>query len=334
MTVINEHQPETDSVKQSPLARRVFGGTIAGAIVGALGVLAWVLINNAVNVEMGWVAIPIGALIGLAVAVGASSTSRIGVPLLAVVITLLSSVAADNFLQRAHLVDGIAALQAQWEGLRIDIPQAPAPSPSTEGGSAADEPTTVPAATCPANVDLVPPPEIVKILPIEAYDCMSANILAVILNDVPAELVPKLPPQLKADAEALIAADAAAAKQDQAKSDLAKAKETFAGTEYDIPKPVLVCAPPPDFTQPTAQAGLGFPNGVPLILPLGDLFQKDLVRGDGQTYEPASPVCFARENAKEHPVQAASWGIGAILAGVMAFLRRRKVKTADTFPTH
>jgi len=314
----------------------VLGGVVLGLVVAGVGVWLWIAANTVFDVEMGWLAVPIGAAVGAAVAVGAASRSRIAVPLLAIVITLLSSVLADNFFQRASLISGIETLQTQWADLKVEPIATVPPEGSSEDvaegpGSASGTSTTVAPTSCPANSDLVPPAEIVKVLPLAAYDCMTPKILAVIYADVPDEIKPQLPPTLKADAEALLASEAEAAEseatsaRDQAaRAELDAARAQFQGTTYDIPAPVLACAPPPDLTQPTAMAGLGFPNGVPLVLPLGDLFSGPLARGDGQSYEAPSPACFAAENAKEHPLHAASWVLGAVLAGAVAFVMRRR----------
>jgi len=336
---VTEDAPTEAPGKEAHVARRVLGGVAFGVLAAAAGIAIWLLVASVADADiMGLLAIPIGAGIGLAVAYGAQSRSRVVVPLVAVVITILMGMVADNFNQRSELLSGIDDLQAQWSDLQVE-PVAlagpdPAPDEATATGPDGATPMTV-APECPEQADLIPPPEIVKVLPLEAYGCMPAETMAVIYPDIPTEILPQIPVQLREQAEAIIDADAAAAEAEavaaeaenrtaQAQSDLEAARAAFTETDYDIPRPVLECAPPPDFTQPTAQAGLGFPNGVPIFLPLGDLFSEGLERGDGQTYEAPSPVCFGIENSKDHPIQAASWGIGAVLAGALAFRQRRR----------
>ena len=161
----------------------------------------------------------------------------------------------------------------------------------------------------------MPPKQILAVLPAAALLCMSAGDLATVWPDVPVAKRAELPKAARDAVEAVLAGST--------KGQLAKSRAEYKSAAYAIPAAVIACAPPPDFTQSTAAAGLGFPNGVPLLLPRADLFNDDRVRGDGLTLDPPSPKCFVRENAKEHPLEPISWLLAAMVAFVIPFRSRQ-----------
>ncbi|MFN3258716.1 MAG: hypothetical protein ACE37B_23780 [Ilumatobacter sp.] len=312
-TALTHGPPASGPNPDGPAALHVGGAILAGVAVGSIGGAIWVLANYSLDVEMGWLAIPLGAAIGAAVGAGARFASgRWGI-VVAVVVALLTMFGAQNFLQREQLFDGIEALDDQWGDLRV---------PAEPEG---DDPTQM----RPEGTFVIPPPAIVAVLPTPAFETMEDEVLAVVWEDVPADRLDEIRsayPDKVAAAEALIASgqvpdlEAAGdgATEEALTLDEARDRYEASADEFDIPKPVAECATPPDFTQPNAQAGLGFVDGVPLILPLADALNGDPVRGDGQEYESPSPLCFGIANAQDQPVETVSWIVGLVLAGWLA----------------
>lgn len=304
--------------------RAALGSIGAGLVAAGLGIWIWVVANHRLEVEVGWLAIPVGLAIGVAVAWGSGRRRAAWVSVVGVVIGVLAMSLSSNFLQRELLYDGIATLQAQWGTLQVDLPE--------EGTDEEDL-----ADLRPEGEFVVPPPAIVRVLPAPAYEAMEAEVLAIVWDDVPPDVlaeVRELYPDKVARAEAIIASgelpdlavdpDLTAETPTGPTLEEAKARYAASEDEYDIPPPVAECASPPDFTQPTAQAGLGFVDGVPLFLPLADLLIEEQPRGDGLEVETPSPACFAIENAKDQPVETASWALAIVAAGLVPWLLGRR----------
>ncbi len=311
------------------MVRAVSGALVAGSIAAVVGVWAWVLANHRFDVELGWLAVPVGLGIGLAVAFGSGRLRSPWICLVGVGLGLVATSLASNFLQRELLYDGIDSLQGQWASLQVELPAA-----------GTDEEDL--AALRPEGDFIVPPPAIVRVLPAEGYETMEPEVLAIVWEDVPPATLTEvraLYPDKVAQAEEIIASgdlpDLAVDPTLEADGpegptlEEAKARYQASEDEYDIPRPVAECATPPDFTEPTAQAGLGFGDGVPLFLPLADLLIDEAERGDGQEYEAPSPACFAIENAKDQPVETASWLVAILAAGLLPWWLGRRVEDDD-----
>lgn len=272
----------------------------------------WFAVRHVWLFASGWLAVLVGAFIGGAV-VRAADRSGIWPALLAAALTVLAAILAQNFVQRDQLQDGIETLQADWANLKK--------SAGSATPSAADAPLERP----------FPPPAIAPLLPVEALLTIPPNGLAQIWQYVKPETKAKLPTELVAQVEALVAGGASpegkSAMGDATTSSTKAATSAAVEANFNIPRPVLKCAPAPDFTQPTAAAGLGFPSGVPLILPLSDYYRTAPPRGDGVEAKPPSAVCFARESAKDDPLEAVFWLLGLAVAVAVAgspILRRRR----------
>ena len=281
-----------------PTTTDVLRALALGAVAAVLGGFLWVAGHRAVDVEMGWLGLLVGLLVGAAVVVAARRRRGVVLVVVSLVLTLAASALSQNFLQRAMLLDGIDELEARWSDLQVPLPG--------EGGDAAD------ALPEPPEGAVIPPPEIVAVLPVGAYQNMPPETLAIIWDDVPADVMGQLDPAFVAEAEQL----RAAAEAGTGDASIAAARAEFEQTDFDLPDPVAECAPPPDFTKPTAADGLGFADGVPLLLPASDYFS-DWERTDGQDYAAPSPACFARESIRSEPVQSLFWLLGFVAAAVI-----------------
>ena len=312
------------------MVRATLGGLGLGLIAMVAGATGWVVANHRLEVEMGWLALVVGALIGVAVAIGSGRRRGVAVSLVGLLLGVSAMVVSSNFLQRELLYDGIDTLQGQWDTLQVALPD-----------ESTDEEDL--AALRPDGEFIVPPPAIVRVLPALGYEAMEPEVLAIVFDDVPPatlEEVRALFPDTVARAEEIIASgelpdlgvdpDLAADTPTGPTLEEAKARYEASEDEYDIPRPVAECATAPDFTQPTAQAGLGFGDGVPIFLPLGDLLIEPGERGDGQEFAEPSPFCFAAENAKDQPVETISWLIAIVLAALLPWvLGRRRPEDAS-----
>jgi|GEM_PF-5805468 len=327
-TVVDEaaDAPRRSVDGPGPPSRRDFWiGLAAGVVTAAVGGGLWFLANELNEPAAAVVAIGVGVAIGFAVAKGSRGRVSKLLVVAAALLTILANALGQNFAQRSQLLDGIEQLNRDWAGLHVD------PPPETERGkevSAADAASAAEDAglSCdliPKGV-VVPPPEIVDVMPVGGFLCMQPKDIAVIWADIPAEVRAEFPEDVRGQVEAFIGS--------QTEEALAARRSEYEATSYDIPDPVVACAPQPDFTQPTAAAGLGFPDGVPLFLPSADLFSGERVRGDGLDLPPASPLCFMRENAKEHPLETASW-LAALGLSVAVPLRRRSARPPATLTT-
>jgi hypothetical protein len=367
---------EAISSFERQLARPTVRGWALAAVavlgVTVLATVAWTITRGWGDVVAAVVAVVSGIALG-AVAVAASGW-RHGWHLsaLAVAGVIVAMVLSANFVQRSQLQDGIDTLQPRWEAMRA-MADAASDEPSDEAAATGDTDTDTGGATettTPAPTDtaigggggtmipddaalaedtlvggilvpagsVIPPPEIVAVMPTPAFDLMGPEVMAVVWPDIPDERKAELDPALVAEVTALIdaaeqAEGAEAASESGGSSGtsgggltLAEARAIYSESNYDIPEPVLQCAPPPDLTQPDAAAGLGFPDGVPLFLPLSDYYQTR-VRGDGLAVAAPTPWCFASENAKAEPIEAASWVAAVLLAALIPARRRLALVT-------
>lgn len=101
----------------------VSAGAIAGVVAGAIGAAAWAALAYYANVEIGWLAIGIGALVGFATsagaAIGGSSTSGDAPsgPFLggiAVLITIASLCAGKYAIVEIGIQQALAQISAEW----------------------------------------------------------------------------------------------------------------------------------------------------------------------------------------------------------------------------
>ena len=281
-----------------PTTADVLRALALGGLAALIGGALWVAGHRAVDAEMGWLGLLVGLLVGVAVVLAARRRRGVSLVVVSVVLTLVAAGLAQNFLQRAMLQDGIDELQARWSELQVPLPG--------EDGDAAD------AVPEPPEGAVVPPPEIVAVLPLGAYQNISPEVLAIILDDVPPDVRSQLDPASVAEAERLRAEADAGGGEDR----ITAARAEFEQSDFDLPDPVAECAPPPDFTKPTAADGLGFDDGVPLLLPASDYFG-DWERTDGQDYAAPSAACFARESILSEPVQSLFWVLGVAAAAVI-----------------
>ncbi len=85
--------------------RTLLGGTIGGATAGVIGALVWAGIAYSLNVEIGWIAILVGAGVGFGVVIGAKDVcdSRTGV--LAAAIAILSVCGGKYLVVDWHIDD-------------------------------------------------------------------------------------------------------------------------------------------------------------------------------------------------------------------------------------
>lgn len=303
---------EADGKARRPAWTRMVGAVVAGLAAVIAGVAVWFLVRDVSIFSPGWLAIVVGVLIGAAVVVGGGRRGVLPAVLVGI-LTVLAAVLSQNFVQRQQLEEGIDTLQEQWASLRQP--------PVGEAGAEPPADAGAPPTTAPGGLDRpLPPPEIAAILPLEALLTIPPEGLAQIWQHVPADKQAQLPPETVAAVEAILAGGTppAGSPTTPVPDSTATAEAAAAETGFDIPKPVLECAPPPDFTQPDAAAGLGFPDGVPLILPLSDYYRTAPPRGDGQDVDPPSPVCFAVESAKDDPLEAMFWALGLVAAIVVA----------------
>jgi hypothetical protein len=313
---------------------------VVGLAVAAAGTWLWVAANYAADIDLGWLAVPIGLAIGAAVAVGSGRSTSRWAPVGGALVAVLAMFLSQNFLQREQLYDGIDALQAQWDDLQVASLDEEVLEAADEGPDPDADPAEL-LAMRPEGEMVIPPPAIVRALPAGAFAAMEAEVLAIVWEDVSPEILEQVraqDPDKVARAEEIRASgeldaatpgDAGGGAERAATGptlEEAQARYEASEDEFDIPAPVAECATPPDFTQPTAQAGMGFADGVPLILPLADLLNGTPERGDGQVYEAPSPFCFGLENAKDQPVQTASW---AVAIGAAAFVPWRLGRRDD-----
>jgi hypothetical protein len=273
-----------------------------GVVAAVVGGIAWIFAYRIGQILAALAAVAVGVGIGAAVRRGGRNGVLAGV--VALVLTLAAGAVGSNFAQRHELIRGIARLQEDWAGLAVDA----------EGSTTADTSTGEPLQDDPSCIShSVPPKEILQVLPAAALLCMSAEDLATVWTDVSDEKRAELPESARRQVEAVL--------RGTPDEQLAASRTAYDQAGYDIPDAVVACAPPPDFTQPTASAGLGFPDGVPLFLPSADLFDADRPRGDGLEFDPPTARCFARENAKEHPLEPISWLVAALAAFAIPFRR-------------
>ena len=288
--------PETPPRRGRPGFLVVAGLALLAALAGAL---VWTLAYRIGQLAAALVAVAAGAAIGLAVRRGGRTGVIAGT--VAVILTIVAGAVGSNFAQRHELISGITRLQQDWAELAVSATAGPSDEPLQ------DDPGCISHA--------VPPKQILAVLPAAALLCMSAADLATVWADVPQEKRAELPKAARDKVEAVLAGST--------EEQLAKSRADYESAAYAIPAAVIACAPPPDFTQSTAAAGLGFPNGVPLLLPRAELFDDNRARGDGLRPDPPTPSCFVRENAKENPLEPISWLLAAMVAFVIPFRARR-----------